>query len=507
MVPLTDEEFALLGRLVTDYSGIRLDPMFRSSLSQNLAQRIRRLGLAGFMDYYRFIKEEAAGQRELAELAETLSNKETYFFRELRHFQVLRDHALPRFLKKQTFRAREPLAFWSAGCATGEEPFSLAISLIEYQETRRLSFAVRILATDLDTAALDRARQGIFERRSLRALPALYLEKYFQKQGERWRLSDRVREMVDFRRHNLVRDGYDHPFLANMDVIFCRNVSIYFGAEVLEKVNAGLACCLRPGGYLFVGTTETVRHNLGHLNLIEIDGVFLFNKTESAADGPPETKPHPPLKLRKKKEERRRAVALPPVERQRATVREPERAPRKTTDGDVPESSYRFAVEAFEREEYELALQHLCTALQIQPSRFEIHCMLASIYIDQENFAEAEKACQRTLEIGPWKPEAHFLWGLIFRYRGQEEEAIERFRRAIYLKPSYGVAHFQLAEVYRTLGRQMEARREYENTLNILDKGYGADSICNLSGMSEGYLRDACQAHLKALAVREVRFS
>ncbi len=500
---LTDEQFALFSELIANYSGIRLDPMLKPSLSQTLAQRMRRLDLAGFTDYHRFLREEAAGHRELAHLAGTLSNKETYFFRELRHFQVLRDHLLPRLLENQTSQ-QAPLACWSAGCATGEEPFSLAISILEYQEAGQLPFAVRILATDLDTAALDRARQGVFDKRSLRALPAPYLEKYFQKQGKSWRVSESIRNMVDFRRHNLVRDGYEHPFLANMDVILCRNVSIYFGAETLEKINVGLTGCLRPGGYLFVGTTETVRHNLGHLSLIEIDGVFLFNKAEGASDV--ETKPHLPPKPRKEK--RRQAIALPPAKPQRRrTGHQPEHAPRKTSDDDALESPYRLAVETFQREEYELALQHLCTALQINPSRFETHCMLASIYIDQEKFTEAEEACQRALAINPWRPEVYLLWGLILRYRGQQQEAIEKFKRAIYLKPSYGVAHFQLAEVYRTLGKWTEARREYENTLNILDKGYGGGSACILSGMSEGYLRDACQAHLKAFAVREVRFS
>ncbi len=499
MESLTDEEFTLFSKLVADYSGIRLDPVIRPSLSQSLARRIRRLALADFVDYYRFLKEEAAGQKELARLAETLSNKETYFFRELRHFQVLGDHVLPRLLEKQTSE-EAPLAFWSAGCATGEEPFSLAISIMEYQETHG-PCAVRILATDLDTMALDRAQQGVFDRRSLRVVPTLYLEKYFRKQGEGWLLSDRVREMVDFRRHNLVSDSYDQPFLADMDVIFCRNVSIYFGTETLEKVNAALASCLRPGGYLFVGTTETVRHNLGYLSLIEMDGVFLFNRAEKAVEVPPETRPRLPLKTRKKKEKREERKEREGKREERLVS--PLLPVPSRTDG--PGSSYRLAVEAFQQEEYELAMQHLCDALQIQPSRFEVHCLLASIYIDQEKFAEAERACQRALEIDPWRPEAHFLWGLILRYRGQEQEAIEKFKRAIYLKPSYGVAHFQLAEVYRALGRWMEARREYENTLNILDKEYGGDSVCNLSGLSEGYLRDACQAHLKALAMREVR--
>jgi chemotaxis protein methyltransferase CheR len=249
---LTAAQFATVRRLLYELSGINLHPGKENLVRNQLSKRMRALGLRTFREYFRYVEEDQTG-RELSELVDALSTNKTSFFREPVHFEFLRDSALPELRQKNL-----PLRFWSAGCSSGEEPYTLAMVLSEElpePETRR----VRILGTDISSRMLARAREGIYDESAVRPIPPLLLGKYFQRLGarppHRYRVNDQLLNMVQVARLNLFGPW---PMKRCFTVIFCRNVIIYFDKPEQQQLIQRFWDILAPGGYLFIGHSESL---------------------------------------------------------------------------------------------------------------------------------------------------------------------------------------------------------------------------------------------------------
>lgn len=258
--PLSPREFALIRELVQRHAGIYLGDQKRELVQARLGKLLRDLGLASFEAYYRRVVQDQSGA-ELARLLDAISTNQTAFWREPAHFEFLLRELLPAWRREG--RSAGGLRLWSAGCSSGEEPYTLAMVLWEAlpeAEARRCT----VLASDLNTQVLAAAQRGIYALSRLTPLPPEWRRRHFLKGVGRWegyvQVKPRLKETVHFFRHNL-RDPL--PFTGGMDVIFCRNVMIYFDketqAEVVQKFYDGLA----SGGYLFIGHSESLC-NLNH---------------------------------------------------------------------------------------------------------------------------------------------------------------------------------------------------------------------------------------------------
>jgi len=250
---------ARLRRLVHQRTGIHLTPEKDVLVTSRLMKRLRALGLSSFKEYLSLIERDRAGG-EIASMIDALTTNKTSFFRESRHFDCLRALVLP------SLRQRKRIRIWSAGCSTGEEPLSLAMVLREgIPDVDRRD--LRILATDISRQVLERARQGIYDVAQLQAVPALLRERYFTCMPSRlYRAQDSVLRLVSWARLNLVDDW---PMQGPFDVIFCRNVMIYFDRPTQERLVERFARMLRPGGYLFVGLSESSSAASGGLDYVE----------------------------------------------------------------------------------------------------------------------------------------------------------------------------------------------------------------------------------------------
>jgi chemotaxis protein methyltransferase CheR len=248
VVVLQDQEFSKFSELIYRIAGISMAPSKKPLVSSRLAKRLKLLDLNSYGDYFRFITSPQ-GKDELQMTVDMLTTNETHFFREPKHFDFLRQRIIPERRKGMAFRV------WSAACSSGEEPYSIAMVLDDLLASQPWE----ILASDISTRIVDKARSGIYPMERLPEIPKPYLNRYCLKGVGEYDgtllvekfLRDRVRFML----HNLTEVP---PKLGEFDVIFLRNVMIYFDQETKQKVVARLLPLLRPGGYFFVGHSESL---------------------------------------------------------------------------------------------------------------------------------------------------------------------------------------------------------------------------------------------------------
>jgi chemotaxis protein methyltransferase CheR len=508
---LTDQDRARLRKLITNYSGLGEAIQSDSALEQAVAQRLAAHRLDSFATYWALLQRGAVRNSEMNNLVQLITNKETFFFRERHHFSVLNNQVLPDLFAG----GKQMLRVWSAGCATGEEPYSLAIALLEYQ-ARHGSFAAEVIGTDIDVRALEQARKGCYGRRAVRNVSEALLKKHFLFDGQIYCVAPEVAELVRFEVYNLAEDY--HPLdLVNLDIVFCRNVTIYFDDAARDRLNARLAASLREGGYLFVASAETMGHNRGRLELVSTENTFLFRRRRSPT-APQAPAPKPELEL-------------PSSRLARFTSTRPQVSPRLVSAAPVsapeplppPSSSWlqgpsgrastadphldsvtvlKRAYSAFQEQAYDAAMLELERLPHDPPVWLEAYCLRAAILLQQSHLDEAESMCQTVLAHDLWHADAHFLLGLILRQQGQAEAAVQSLKQAIYLQPTHRHAHFFLAETYRDLGAPEEARSEYDNTLNILRHRPEQMSDLNLAGLADDTLQQACLVNLKRLGGR-----
>lgn len=253
LMPLNAPDFEYVRGLLQDSAAIVLDPGKEYLVETRLEPLARTEGfatLSSMVEALRTRPEKGLRQR----VVDRMTTNETSFFRDLHPFEALKRTILPELIALRAATGERALNIWCAACASGQEPYSIMM-LIRETFPALADWNVRILATDLNAAMLDRARAGIYTQLEVnRGLPAMMLVKHFQKTGDQWRISDSIRRGVEFRELNLAREW---PPMPRMDLVFLRNVMIYFHTDAKQKILAQLRSLLRPDGRLFLGAAET----------------------------------------------------------------------------------------------------------------------------------------------------------------------------------------------------------------------------------------------------------
>lgn len=251
---LTDFEFQSFGDLIERECGFTLGAEKRVFLESRLKRRMDELGLKSAQEYSYMLKDRIARERELPALLDTMMICETSFFRNMPQFDLLRDVVVPDLAVEKERAGAHLIRLWSAGCSTGQEPYSLVMCVNEALADRS-DWTIRVFASDLSFTALEKAQRGLYRRDQLKGIEAAYLERYFREEAGAYRIADRAKSDVIFDYHNLKHDNG----LRGLDVIFCRNVMIYFGVEEQRRLIERLTGCLSPGGYLFLGHAESLQ--------------------------------------------------------------------------------------------------------------------------------------------------------------------------------------------------------------------------------------------------------
>ncbi|MBI4389474.1 MAG: tetratricopeptide repeat protein [Nitrospinae bacterium] len=477
-------------RLIADKCGVS----FKDDLFQPLPWAIEeRMGLAGIHSHSQYLDVLLRDDDEVSRLVGLLTVNETYFMREPDYYRLFADRLFPELLRAKQ-KAGRRVNVLSAGCATGEEPYSVLICLIEKYGEQILD-SVSAVGVDIDSAAIGKAVEGIYGAHSFRGTGPAIKEKYFRKNGEdRYVLTDRVRNSVRFEVLNLGSDVYP-DYLRDLDAIFYRNVAIYFLPETQKAVLAKLSGVLSDDGYLIMSSVETSLHNVGILFLTEMEGLYIYSKrfaVKMPPAAPPVSRPVPAP--------RRRTNGLPPG---RAAVKPSARAKKETRRKSAGEI-FNDALALANEEKYPEALKAADAALEMDASFAKAYSLKAGVLINLKRVDEAEIVCEKVLNLDEWNLESYLLMGLIANFRGDARESLRRFKGALYIKPDCWFAHFYLGEIYFLLGEREESCREYGVALKLLEKrgmaGHGF-AFFPLS-FSAGQLVHLCRHNLDRLKSR-----
>ncbi len=253
---LTDKDFRRFSALIAGVCGIKMPDVKKHMLESRLRKRLRSLEMHSFRDYYEFLTSPEGRQVEMVPMIDAVTTNKTDFFREPAHFTYLTENVLPELLPSMTSNR---VKIWSAGCSSGEEPYTLAMVLSEYARTRE-HFTFSILATDICTSVLEAAHRGVYDEEKIAPVPHELRKRYLMRSKDRnrkiVRMAPEMRSLITFRRLNFLDNGYG--IRDRMQIIFCRNVLIYFDRPTQEKVINNFCRHLQPGGHLFLGHSETI---------------------------------------------------------------------------------------------------------------------------------------------------------------------------------------------------------------------------------------------------------
>ena len=264
----------LIRKLINERTGMFFDNGKSDLLIDKLSPLVIERGFSSYLDYYYLLKYDASAKVEWQNVMNALSVQETYFWREIDQVRVMVKTLLPQWLagnKGSTLR------IWSAACATGEEPLTIAMVLNEEGWFERVP--IQIVASDASSKAIERASQGIYRERAFRNLPAHLRDRYFQVEGSGWRVRSDLHLRIKWDIANLIEEN-QIARLASADFIFCRNVFIYFSENAIGRVVRSFAKFMRPPGYLFVGAAESLIRLTTDFTLTEIDDAFVYVNRE-----------------------------------------------------------------------------------------------------------------------------------------------------------------------------------------------------------------------------------
>jgi len=281
IIPLPDDVFRLLRDFIHGYCGIFFDDGSKFLLERRLSRRLEQHRLKTFEEYYHYLRYDRKREEELTILVDNLTTNETYFFRESPQLRAFSEEILPEL--RETLADRKVLRIWSAGCSTGEEPYTIAMLLLESGDWWR-DWQVEILGSDINQRVLHTARKGVYKKNAHRVTSPEMLAKYFiEENNGDFRIVDKVKELVSFSSLNLF-DPFKTGLISNMDVIFCRNVIIYFDKEAKKKVIESFYNKLRGGGYLLLGHSESLINISNAFALRTLKNDMVYQKPLRARD-------------------------------------------------------------------------------------------------------------------------------------------------------------------------------------------------------------------------------
>jgi len=493
---LNDEELGLFQDFLVTHSGLHFDRRNIKLLERGLMRRMRAINAKSYRDYFHYLSTFRESREELKKLLALLTVGETFFFRYLAHFEALIHHVVPEILERN--RRQKTLRIWSAGCSTGEEAYSIAMVLLEHFP-QLADWQVSILATDINKQSLRKARQGVFSPRSLRVTDAFYRSRYFHSIGTDLQLDERVRKMVRFTYLNLQTGRYpnDENGTTALDMLFCRNVLIYFGLPTTRLIIERFTRCLRPAGFLFLGHAETLMSISSRFQRIQNNGGFYYRLVP---EGKPVPKPVPrplPMPAAPPLRTTPKPVVLdrPPSAVPQPLPKPPPLPPPPVVEEQAPDIAEVFqqAEQAFNRENFKTASQNYDIILRLDGKHVGALVGKGFIHANQGEFETALDYCGRALAVDDLCPPAYFLRGLISELRDDLPLAVEEYRKALLLAMDFIMARYNLSKVFRRLGRADESRRELKNSLRLLEKAPDEAIIPFSGGLSRAVFLEICR--------------
>lgn len=486
---LTQTHYEHFRDLIQERSGLHFPEDRRRILTRGLAEALSLSSCANLDEYYSLLQTRSSTDGEWDRLVNTLTVGETYFFRNKGHFDALANHVLPEIIAQRQGSNRH-IRIWSAGCATGEEPYSVAILLRELISNIQ-RWNILILATDINRDVLRKAGAGLYGPWSFRGVERHIQNTYFSFNGRNhYAIVDEIKRMVAFNHLNLIGDYY--PSLANdthgMDVILCRNVTIYFSPEETEKVVGRFYKCLVAGGWLVPGASEPDMTTYQDFEPRNFPGAVVYQKLESAkakAEPKPAFEPWKP-------------VVEPPAPMVESP--KPESGLALSVPPPPPPDPYQAAVELLAAGQVDEALAKLYEKLDQDADFGPTYYALSKAYANKGHLKEAQHWCERAIEKDKLHPKPYYTLSMIYQEYGLLDKAVDVLNKALYLDPMFLLAHYGLACVYLRQGNKKLACKSLRNVQRLLEGRPREEPIPEGDGLVVGRLLQLVEKALAALA-------
>lgn len=455
---------------IESLTGIYIDDSKQNSLKISLDTRMNIMGIKDYDAYYPLITTNAIRKKEFNELLNLILIKETFFFRDDRQLKVLTENILPALIER---KKDKEIKIWSAGCATGEEPYSIAMALMESHLPDDIN--VSIYATDISGVALNRAKEGIYNKSSMRAIDKEMLNKYFTLRDGQYFLHDQVKRRVRFETVNLIEPCFPMGG-ESIDIIICKNVLIYFRTETVKTIIRKFYNMLTAGGSLFVGHSESLWQISDDFDLEEVSGVFVYRK-EGRNRAVPATTCF---------QQREKAVNSMVFDNQRMPSPLKRKVGRqvnlatqavrgKVVPQEIDLERKRNLSEWIKKGvhppdgNYEAVLEDIEEVLQKEPKNMDAHLLAGKMYANMGLYDKALKKGLDALEVNDLSADAYLILGSIYYTIREKEKAISSFKKAIYLDNNSVLSHYYLGNLYKEVNLIEQAIKEYKNVIHIFE--------------------------------------
>jgi chemotaxis protein methyltransferase CheR len=513
-------DYLRFSKLVHERCGLYFPDSRHADLERGVRQAFVASTRTDIDEYYHLLQAPDSSAVHFERLVNALTVSETHFFRDAGQVNALISHVLPKIINRR--RALRTLRIWSAGCASGEEPYSIAMLLRELLPDVD-EWSITVLGTDINTESLDRARRAIYSEWAFREERAKqWRARYFHRRGNQYELNPSVRRMVTFARLNLVEDNYP-SYESNttlMDLILCRNVMIYFTEPISRSIIDQFYHCLTYSGWLVVGHAEHSLTIYRRFQVHNFPDAILYQRTDQ---------PHPQAqeweRLSPLTAERMRPSLLTPVPKEEtapfsisvpaAPYVRPVPPIEVKVEAEIeaeiearpePESDHIYIyalgrlgyVDPLERakelssygrsEDARDLLQEMIKAGFTDAS---VYALLGQTYANLGSWDEAEHWCHQAIRTDKLALEAYYILALVLQHQGEFDEAIEVMRKVVYINRHYVLAHFGLADLYRNNGQLPQALKSLDNARRLLEGCAEEELIPGSGGITAGSLREA----------------
>lgn len=524
-----DRDFIRFQEYLMAKVGLFFDIKRKPDLARALNRRMKSLGLSRYSEYFDNLNHSSYEEKELKNLILHLTIGETTFFRSPDQFLALRGYILPRIIEARRTYGTPYLRIWSAGCSTGEEPYSIAIALKESMPDFD-RWDIKIFATDINNKFVKFAERGVYPARKVRFVKDDILEKYFRFDGEGYAVDPALRKYINFDYNNLSSDNYRQ--FQGMDIIFCRNVLIYFKRDRIREVIDRFRDVLVENGYLMLGYSETLFQISDDFASIHYGDAFFYRRLSikekdeiRQRDGLPEgfvrnfinkrlslfsSRPAEQAELNKELLPKGKREFTPPptytkpapeppnssIHTQPAHEGQPDPMAAEFLLPQVQSSEldlWEEGMENYFQEKFEKAEKIFKSIRESHPNSARAKLGEAFILANHGNDRHALDMLERALSVDDLLPEAYYLRGLLHEKDGEIDAAVKDYQNVILLDPDFVMAHFNLAILYMKKSLMRDSRREFANTLNILKRYQRHHNVKFSGGLHREALMQLCQ--------------
>ena len=446
--------------LIEQRTGLSVQTQHRA----NIGELLHDISMGEPESFLRTLRSSDDTSPEWQRLIHVLTIGETYFLRDKRHFEILRGNILPRLTLNRRQANALRLNIWCVGCSTGEEPYSVAATIKEFLPDAA-QWQITILGTDLNQRAIETAQKGVFRQWSFRHTPGSFIKHYFTPEERGYRIVEDLQKLVTFRRANLITD----PPMAQADVIFCRNVLMYFSKEQVLQAEEILYQALAPGGWLLLGQAEALHSRENPWVMHLHPGTPIYQKPEL-----------------------KNAFQTEPI----SYPTRPKIAGTQQLETAEESASYAQAVKAVHEDRPQDAERDLSDLLASNPDHSKAHVLLASIFASRQAYPEAEVHIEEALSINALLADAHYIRALINLEQGNVDSVRQCLGAAIYCHRDHALASFTLGNLQAQEGDLMKANKSWRNAYQAIVDLPDEQFVSDLTDMQVVALRGLLEQNL-----------